>query len=101
MISELKKYIDERFDRLEATALIGVKTLLTAEEAARYIGYAMKGLYELTYRKRIPHYKKNGKLYFKKSELDEWLTHDRVATVDEMNSRATTYLVTGRLSGKR
>lgn len=94
MTTETKQYIDERFDRLEAATLIGVKTMLTAEEAAAYTGYALKGIYDLTHRKRIPHYKKNGKLYFKKTELDAWMTEDRVMTEKELNSRATTYLVT-------
>lgn len=94
MTTEMKQYMDERFDRLEAKTLIGIKTTLTAEEAAIYTGYAIKGIYTLTSQKRIPHYKKNGKLYFKKQELDEWMTENRVMTDHEINSRAETYTVT-------
>ena len=94
MTAELKQYIDERFDRLEAATLIGVKTMLSAEEAATYTGYALKSIYFLTHKKQIPHYKKNGKLYFKKTELDEWMTEDRVLTQRELNVRATTYVAT-------
>ncbi len=94
MTAELKQYIDARFDRLEATTLIGVKTTLTAEEAAIYTGYTIKGIYTLTSQRRIPHYKKNGKLYFKKPELDEWMTENRVMTDSEINSKAVTYSVT-------
>ncbi len=91
MTAELKKYMDERFDRLETTTLIGTKTILTAEEAAIYIGYALRGLYMLTSERRIPHFKKNGKLYFKKDELDQWMTENRVLTEDQINSQAATY----------
>lgn len=94
MTTELKQYIDERFNRLEATTLIGVKNTLTVEEAAIYTGYSVKGIYTLTSQKRIPHYKKNGKLYFDKQELDEWMTENRVKTETEINSKATTYTVT-------
>ncbi len=94
MTAELKQYIDARIDRLEATTLIGVKTTLTAEEAAIYTGYTIKGIYTLTSQRRIPHYKKNGKLYFKKPELDEWMTENRVMTDSEINSKAVTYSVT-------
>lgn len=94
MTAELKQYIDERFSRLEATTLIGVKNTLTVEEAAIYTGYSVKGIYTLTSQKRIPHYKKNGKLYFDKQELDEWMTENRVKTETEINSKATTYTVT-------
>ncbi|MCM1066838.1 MAG: helix-turn-helix domain-containing protein [Muribaculaceae bacterium] len=94
MTAELRQYMDERFDRLEATSLIGVKNTLTVEEAAIYTGYSVKGIYTLTSQKRIPHYKKNGKLYFDKQELDGWMTENRVKTEAEINSKATTYTVT-------
>ena len=94
MTDELKQYIDERFDRLEAATLIGAKETLTADEAAIYTGYSIKGIYTLTSNKQIPHYKRNGKLYFKKTELDEWMTENRVLTTQAINSRAATYAVT-------
>lgn len=94
MTTELKRYIDERFNRLEAATLIGAKETLTAEEAALYTGYALKGIYTLTSNKQIPHYKRNGKLYFKKTELDEWMTENRIMTEKEICSKATTYAVT-------
>ncbi len=94
MTTETKQYIDEKFSRLQAATLIGIKSTLTAEEAALYTGYAIKGIYDLTHKKKIPHYKKNGKLYFKKTELDEWMTESRVLTDREIKSRATTYIAT-------
>lgn len=94
MTAELRKYMDERFDRLETTTLIGVKSTLTVEEASIYTGYSVKGIYTLTSQKRIPHYKKNGKLYFDKQELDRWMTEHKIKTTEEINSEATTYTVT-------
>lgn len=94
MTTELRQYIDARFDRLEAATLIGSKETLTIEEAALYTGYKVKGLYTLTSQKRIPHYKKNGKLYFDKQELDAWMKANKVKTATEINSQAETYTVT-------
>lgn len=94
MTAEVKNYIDERFNRLEALTLIGSKATLTAEEAALYTGYTLKGIYEFTSQKKIPHYKKNGRLYFKKTELDEWLTENRIKTNKEIDIEATTYVTT-------
>lgn len=91
MTAEFKDYIDERFNRLESATLIKVKETLTAEEAALYTGYSLKGIYALTSGKQIPHYKRNGKLYFKKAELDEWMTKTRVMTDEEVHSKAVTY----------
>lgn len=92
MTQELKQYIDERFDRLECATLIRAKETLTADEAAMYTGYALKGIYMLTSGKQIPHYKRNGKLYFKKAELDEWMTTNRILTEQEIQSKASTYV---------
>lgn len=94
MTTELKAYMDERFDKLTTTTLIGVKNTLTVEEAAIYTGYTVKGIYTLTSQKRIPHYKCNGKLYFDKQELDAWMTANKVKTESEINSEAETYTVT-------
>lgn len=94
MTAELKRYMDERFGKLEAAALIGAKETLTAEEAALYTGYALKGIYTLTSNRQIPHYKRNAKLYFKKAELDEWMTANRIMTAQEIDSKATTYVAT-------
>lgn len=94
MTAELKQYMDERFDRIETATLLGAKEVLTIEEAALLTGYKVKGLYELTSTKRIPHYKKNGRLYFRKSELEGWMTQYKVLTEQEINSKADTYLAT-------
>ena len=94
MTAELKQYMDERFDRIERTTLLGAKEVLTVEEAAMLTGYAVKGIYQLTSEKRIPHHKKNGRLYFRKSELEGWMTQHKVLTEQEINSKADTYLAT-------
>lgn len=96
MTQEFKDYIDARFDRLEAAALLGAKEVLDISEAAMLTGYKLKGLYTLTHEKRIPHYKKNGKLYFKKSELEAWMTENKVLTDAEIQSKAATYISTRR-----
>lgn len=94
MTADLKQYMDERFDRIERATLLGAKETLTVEEAAMLIGYTVKGIYQLTSEKRIPHYKKNGRLYFRKSELEAWLTQNKVLTQQEIDSKAYAYLAT-------
>lgn len=93
-ISDIKSYLDERFGSIEKMALLGAKEVLDIEEASLLTGYRVKGLYTLTSEKRIPHYKRNGKLYFKKSELEAWLTEHKVLTDEEIRRKAVTYTVT-------
>ena len=72
--------------------LICQKEILTLGEVAQYTGLAKSQLYKLTSKKKIPHYKPTGKIcYFKRSEVDAWLTSNPVATESELNDRAQSY----------
>lgn len=70
------------------------KEFLTTKEAAAYLGMALSYLYKMTSKKSIPFYTPTGKkIYFKKSELDEWMNNSRVATNEEIESMAHSSLV--------
>lgn len=86
--------ISNRLDRIERLTLISSKTVLDIEEAAAFTGYSESHIYNLTSRRAIPHYKKNRKLYFRKSELEEWLLERQVKTNREIMSEAATYVST-------
>lgn len=88
--------LSDKLDEIQALAAIAAKPVLGIAEAAIFTGYTMKGIYELTSGKRIPHYKKNGRLYFRKDELEAWLTETKVLTRREIDSRAQTYVSTHR-----
>ena len=94
MIPDMQQTIEQWCERMEKITLLGNKQILTLSEAAMLTGYKEKGLYELTSQRRIPHYKKNGKLYFKKSELEEWMTDNKVMTTEEIHIKAVTYVAT-------
>lgn len=87
-IDDLKRQLD----RIEQYAGIASKEVLDLEEAITYTGCARSTLYRLTSAKEIPHYKLGQALRFKKSELDEWLTRNKVSTTKEIESRAVTYM---------
>ena len=60
--------INARLSRLEELTLAGFKAVLDVTEASQFTGISKAQLYRLTSEKRIPHYKKNNKLYFKKTD---------------------------------
>ena len=60
--------------------------LLSIPEAAIYLNLAPQTLYGFTSNRTIPFIKKGKKLYFKKSDLEIWLTDGRKATVKEMSN---------------
>lgn len=86
--------LSDKLDEIHSLAAIAAKTILDLTEAALFTGFSEGHLYRLTSRKQIPHYKKNRKLYFRKSELEDWLTQEAVPTEADINSRAATYVAT-------
>ena len=92
MSREEYKQINSRLDRIEQLTLIGVKNVLSLEETAAFTGFSVGHLYRLTSQKQIPHFKKNRKLYFRKSDIEDWMTEKRVLTGSEIESKATTYM---------
>ena len=64
------------------------KNILTVDEVVNYTGFSQKQIYKLTSTRQIPHYKPSGrKLFFKKDEIDEWITQGRVNTISELNNQ--------------
>lgn len=73
-------------------AALYAKTMLTSDEAARYMGISKTYLYKLTMLRKIPYYKPMGKMcYFNRAELEQWLQSNRIATDAEMNVKAQEY----------
>lgn len=52
---------------------------LNTKEAAAFLQISVGKIYQLTMKKAIPFYKPEGKLYFKKSELIEYINKNKQA----------------------
>jgi excisionase family DNA binding protein len=92
--------MDEILKRLEKIELLLEgqnlvrKDVLNFNETCDYLELSQSHLYKLTSTGAIPHYKPNGKkIYFKRSEVDEWLLRNRTASSEEIENRATDYLI--------
>ena len=70
------------------------KDVLNSDEAARYLGFKKSYLYKLTSDGKISHYKPQGKsLFFKRVELDQWLTRNRVVSNQELETKVANHLL--------
>lgn len=69
-----------KMERLEQISLRASKNVLTLDEVCELTGISKNNMYKLTSEKRIPHYKQ-GKIYFKRNEVEEWLTSNKIPTV--------------------
>ncbi len=94
-MNEELRTISERLDRIEAWAGIGQKEVLTIQEASVYTGYAVATLQKYTQSAIVPHYRRNGRVFFRKAELDGWMTERRVRTVRETEALAASMTVPG------
>jgi len=52
---------------------------LTIDEAADYLKLARQTMYKMTSKKEITFFKRNKKLYFKKSDLEAWIQQGQSA----------------------
>lgn len=91
----------EEIDKLAAAIRDNIaichKEVLTLDEATQYTGMKKSYLYKLTAAKAIPHYKPNGKnCFFRRTELEDWLTTNPVATVADLNGQARAYCMTNK-----
>lgn len=85
----IDKEIKEHLDRIEQYSLIAVKNVLTINEAAIILGMTVRGVRENVRKRIIPCYKPSAnRLYFKKSELEEWMTQNRRKSMAELKSEA-------------
>ena len=76
------------------------KEVLTAPEAARYLGLSRSYLYKLMMRHDVPYSKPGGKVcYFSRADLDNYMLSNRYSTDAELQAQAAAY--TSRKGGAR
>ena len=69
------------------------RKLLSTKEAAEYCGFKLSYFRKLMMRRAIPMYKPCGKLcFFKREDLDAFLTGVRISSQEEINEEADRYL---------
>jgi excisionase family DNA binding protein len=72
---------------------VTITEVLNLNQAAEYVSLSKSAIYKKTSERNIPHFKKGKKLYFKKGELDHWLTSMKISTKDEIEQAATDYII--------
>lgn len=56
---------------------------LNIQQAAELLSLAVATIYTMTCRKKIPYFKKGKKVYFKRTELEEWLNSGKKPVGDD------------------
>jgi len=102
--SEFKALIKESLREILAEmkpAAQAAAEILDVKQAAEYLRLKVTTLYEKTSRKLIPHFKKGNKLYFKRAELQQWVSAGKVKSEEEMQSEAASYSLSPKKKRKQ
>ena len=93
-MKEVIEELNQKLEKLEYLILAnGQKEVFTLEEVAQYTGLSKSYLYKLSSTGGIPCFKPRLKmLYFKRTEIDEWLLQNRIKTTEEIEAEAATYV---------
>lgn len=90
MEENINSTILARLDRIERLQELAVKTVLTIEDVSTLTGLSTSRIRALCSSRDIPHYKQ-GSLYFKRKEVEDWMTANRRPTRAETESKAALY----------
>lgn len=83
--------IDERLQRIESLVLLSCKQALNTKDVALLLDISESRVRHLVSDRLIPHYKQGYKVFFKKSEIEDWMLEHHVKTTAQLKSEAATY----------
>ena len=81
---------EEKEEQARGAANISSNDIMTIDDASDLLNLSKSRIYALCSNRDIPHYKQ-GKLYFKRKELEKWLLGKRQPTRAETESKAAIY----------
>jgi excisionase family DNA binding protein len=73
--------------------LSNTNEIMNLEQLAMYVNQSKSAMYKQTANRTIPFYKNGKRVYFKKSEIDAWLTKNKISTADEIEEKALNYII--------
>lgn len=76
----------ELLGKIERLLRIQNKEALTSAECALLLDISQGQVRKLTMRGELPHYKRGGKNYYSKKEIQDWMLQNKVLSKYEMNN---------------
>lgn len=86
------KKIEEQLNRIESMLMANAqaKNILSVDDVVVLTGLSKPSVYGLCHKRKIPFYKQ-GKLFFKREEIEKWVFANRIPTEAEVESKAELY----------
>lgn len=57
---------------------------MTVDGLSTYLNLSKSTIYKKVFNRLVPHYKREGSLFFRKSEIDSWIEEGKVETKQEI-----------------
>lgn len=90
----MDKEVLDKLEQIKKYTLLQAKNYLNVEDLCNYIGMSKAQVYAKMREHAFPYSKPCGKLaFFLKSDIDEWLGSNRIASKYELESQAASYCV--------
>ena len=95
--SEIGKMLAIIFNKLEVIEK-GYKPCLTLKEACEYTGFSESHIRDLCNRRKLARCKpengtgRAGRVFFKREDLDEYMSRNRIPAIDEIEAQASDYV---------
>lgn len=94
MNEEIKQTLVETIKR---SVIVMMKNIWSVADLALVLDVSESRIRHLARDRSFPSYKQGGRLFFKREEIEAWLTAHRTASQAEIDSQAATYCATRRI----
>jgi len=88
-LAEMKHLLQKIYEELQNSRTKGNDEFLTIRQAASYLNLSTSKIYKLTHTKSIRYYKPGKTVYFKRSDLAEYILANIVETDEEIDAKST------------
>lgn len=79
--------------QIDNVPVIYANELMNVQQVADYLTLSVQTIYGLVHKMEIPNFKRGKRLYFKRTEFDDWICQSRRKTRVEIEQEATNYLL--------
>lgn len=98
IIIEKLNVIEKRMHSIEIklNGLENANYLMDTKQVSEYLKLAVPTIYDKVHKREIPHHKVSSKLYFSKTEIDNWVLENKILTKTEIHKMTNDYCLNNR-----
>lgn len=82
--------------QIDNVPVIYANELMNVQQVADYLTLSVQTIYGLVHKMEIPNFKRGKRLYFKRTDIDDWIGQSRRKTVAEIEQETSNYMLRSR-----